>query len=119
VFFVIASVKDQRPLGYLQLANMDFVHGTADLGICVDEAARGTGCAAEALLLLEEYARDVFNLRKIILRVLASNSRAIAFYRKARYQKVGLHRRHFYQRQVYYDVLIMEKFLARSRTAQL
>ncbi len=116
VFFVIGSVKDaMAPVGYVQLTNMDFVHGTAELGICLDEAARGQGHASVALRLLEQYGHDVFNIRKIILRVMASNERAIALYTRACFRQVGLLRQHFYQRGTFHDVLIMEKiFLQES-----
>jgi RimJ/RimL family protein N-acetyltransferase len=114
VFFIIAARRGNRPLGYVQLTHMDLVHGTADLGICLDETSRGKGYAAEALQLLEDYVRDVFNLRKIVLRVLASNAPAIAFYKKARYRQVGVHKQHFYQARAFHDVLVMEKMLARS-----
>jgi len=115
VFFVIGSLKDAlAPVGYVQLTNMDFVHGTAELGICLDEAARGQGHALEALRLLEQYGHDVFNIRKIILRVMASNERAIALYTKACFRKVGLLQQHFYQRGTFHDVLIMEKIFAQK-----
>ncbi len=115
VFFVIGRVKDNlSPVGYVQLTHMDFVHGTAELGICLDEAARGQGHAAEALRLLEQYGHDVFNIRKILLRVMASNQRAIALYKKARFRKVGLLRQHFYQRGTFHDVLIMEKIFSQE-----
>ncbi len=118
IFLVIAARHGNRPLGYVQLTNMDFLHGTAELGICLNETACGRGYAAEALQLLEDYVHDVFNIRKIILRVLASNIRAIGFYKKARYRKVGMHQRHFYHARIFHDVLIMEKFLTQPRVAK-
>ena len=119
VFFVIGSVQKKfSAIGYIQLTHLDPVHGTADLGICLAESARGKGHAAEALRLLEQYSRDVFNLRKILLRVLASNERAIALYKKVRYRKVGVLRQHFYQQGAFHDVLIMEKILPRHTAGQ-
>ena len=111
VFFVVASRADGRTLGYIQLARMDHVHGTADLGICLAEDARGGGRAGEALALLEGYARTVFGLRKILLQVLASNARAIQFYLKAGYDPAGTLARHHYHAGVHHDVRIFEKFL--------
>lgn len=112
VLFVIADKSNNEAIGYIQLTRMNFIHGIGELGICVDEPAQGKGRAAEALRLLEEYVRNVFNIRKVVLRVLASNKRAIAFYKKEGYKTVGVHKNHFYQRQAFHDVVIMEKFLA-------
>ena len=111
LFFIVAARPRARPLGYIQLTHLDPVHGTAELGICLAEAAQGRGHGREALSLLENYARDVFNLRKIVLRVFAEHAPAAAFYRKAGYKKVGVHQQHFYQSGAYHDVLVMEKFL--------
>lgn len=116
VLLLIAAARGGRPLGFVQLAALDPLHGTADLGICLAEAARGRGHAAEALQLLENYASDVFHLRKLLLRVLAENTRAIALYHAAGYRTVGVLQRHFYQRQAFKDVVLMEKFLAGAAT---
>ena len=112
LFFVVADKETDKAVGYIQLTKMDFVHGHGELGICLGEENRGHGYAADALALLENHARAVFNLRKIILHALASNARAIAFYKKAGYGLVGTLKEHFYQEGAYRDVVIMEKRLS-------
>ncbi len=110
-FFVIAARTGDEALGYVQVTHMDFVHGTGNLGICLAAAAQGGGRAAEALALIEGYVGDVFNLRKLVLQVLAANARALRFYEKSGYLQVGVMRRHFQHRRAYHDVAIFEKFL--------
>ena len=111
ILLLIATARSGRPVGFVQLTALDTLHGTADLGICLAASARGKGHAAEALRLLEEYAVAVFNLRKILLRVLAENTRALALYRQVGYREIGVLQRHFYQDRAYKDVVLMEKFL--------
>nr|WP_160146465.1 GNAT family protein [Pseudomonas sp. ALS1131] len=111
LLFVIAERASQQALGYVQLANMQVLHGTAELGICLAPAAQGKGAGHEALELLAHYARQVFNLRKITLHVLADNQRAVAFYRRIDFVEVGCLREHVYIEGRYRDVLIMEKRL--------
>ncbi len=118
VFFIVAEKKTDQPIGYVQLRHMDFINGVGELGICLQSEAHGKGHAKESLELLEAYARDVFNLRKVVLRVTASNTRATTFYAKTGYATVGTHRQHFYQRGAYHDVTIMEKFLTSSAEDQ-
>ncbi len=113
-FYVVAAA-DARPLGFVQLTQMDSVNGTTDLGICLAAESQGKGIAAAVFRLLELRARREFKLRKIMLRVLTVNRRAIAFYRKAGFREIGVCRRHFLQDGKFRDVLLMEKFLA-SRT---
>jgi RimJ/RimL family protein N-acetyltransferase len=111
VFFIIAARASGKARGYLQIRNMDFVHGFGELGICLTPAAQGRGHAREALQLIETYLRDVFALRKIMLQVMSSNSRAISLYLALGYAVVGNQQQHFYQSGTYHDVTLMEKFL--------
>jgi diamine N-acetyltransferase len=111
LFFVVADKETDKAVGYIQLTKMDFVHGHGELGICLGEENRGRGYAADALALLERHARSVFNIRKIVLYCLASNERAIGFYKKTGYESVGILKEHFYQEGAFRDVLIMEKHL--------
>ncbi|MBI1280615.1 MAG: GNAT family N-acetyltransferase [Anaerolineaceae bacterium] len=111
VFFVVASINTAEVLGFVQVREMNFIHGTGELGIFMDAKVRGDGSASESLLLLEQYVRDVFNLRKLTLKVLETNKRAIGFYLKSGWKQVGLMTAHFYQKQHYHDVVLMEKFL--------
>jgi diamine N-acetyltransferase len=109
VFFVIADSKTNTPVGYIQLLRMDFIHQRGDLGICIDKHHHGKGYAKDALLLLESYVRNLFNIRKIVLQVLNENLRAIRFYEKMGYRNVGTLQEHFYLNNEFHDVLLMEK----------
>lgn len=111
VFFVIASRHQAVPVGFVQLVQMDMHHGTAELGICLGPQARGKGHGGSAMKLLERFARDVFGIRKLVLRVLARNEGAIRFYVGLGFDQVGVHRDHFRQAGAFHDVVLMEKFL--------
>jgi RimJ/RimL family protein N-acetyltransferase len=111
VFFVIAEQAGDRACGYVMIAEMNLLHGTGELGICLGRAHQGRGYGRESLALVERYVRDVFRLRKVVLRVLASNAPALALYEKTGYETVGTHRAHFYHGGSFHDVTVMEKLL--------
>lgn len=111
VFFVIASKHQALPVGFVQLVQMDMHHGTAELGICLGAQARGKGHGAAAMKMLEQFAQDVFGIRKLVLRVLARNEGALRFYFSLGFEQVGVHRDHFRQAGAFHDVVLMEKFL--------
>lgn len=111
LFFMIAGRGDNRAVGFIQIREMHSLHGHGELGICVAAPGQGTGAAREALELAGDYARDTFRLRKLTLRVLASNARALAFYGKAGFRLVGRLERHYYHGRQFHDVVLMEKFL--------
>ena len=115
VFFIIAENKTNQACGYIQLINMNFIHGFGELGICISPLAQNKGYGKEAVTLLEKYVIEIFKIRKIILKVLLDNQPAIYLYEKLGYQKVGVHYQHFYNRCQFYDVLIMEKLLDSSQ----
>ena len=112
VFFVIADNAEGAVLGYLQVADIDSFSGHGDLGICLSPTAHGRGLAREACMLLEDYLQQTLGLRKLTLKVLAENTRAIAFYRKCGYREVGLLQQHFRSGNQFHDTLIMERQLS-------
>ncbi|WP_167632347.1 GNAT family N-acetyltransferase [Mariprofundus ferrooxydans] len=111
VFFVVAELVGGSAVGYVQVVDMDFLHGTGKLGICLARDSQGKGYGYEVLHLLEGYLQETFHLRKIILHVLANNGAAIGLYRRAGFIDVGCMREHFYLDGAFQDVLVMEKIL--------
>jgi len=113
IFFVIAERSSNRACGYIQLVNMDAYHKNCYLGIWLSDSVHGKGHAAEAMSLAFDYAADIFGMHKILLHVLAANERAISFYIKNDFKKAGVLKEHFFQKQKYHDVIVMEKILSR------
>jgi RimJ/RimL family protein N-acetyltransferase len=112
VLFVIVGRADDAVLGYVQVANIDTFHGHGELGICLSRDAHGKNLARDACDLLEAYLVKTLVLRKLTLKVLASNQRAIGFYRKYGYRDVGVLERHYRAADVCHDVLVMERHLS-------
>ncbi len=110
LFFVIADLAD-LPVGYAQVKGIERFHGHGELGVCLSEAVHGLGIAGEACRLLEEYLRTTLAIHKLTLKVLAGNDRAIAFYGKLGFRKVGVLEQHFRDGQTRHDVLVMERLL--------
>ncbi|MEI6429553.1 MAG: GNAT family protein [Pseudanabaena sp. ELA607] len=111
VFFVIADVDNDFPVGYIQLVKIDFINRKCELGICIDTQYHGNGYAVDAFTLLEDYAKKILNIHKIVISVLTTNNRAIRFYKKMLYQIVGVLKADFYIENEFHDVLLMEKIV--------
>jgi RimJ/RimL family protein N-acetyltransferase len=112
VFFVIAERDSDRVIGYMQVVNINTLHGTGELGICIGPDWQGGGYGSSAMVLLEDYLKRVFSLRKLLLHVFANNEGAVKFYLKLGFGEVGRMKDHFLNNGKYRDVVIMEKFLA-------
>lgn len=111
VFFIVATKTDNNPCGYIQLVNMDFINSFGELGICLVQSSQGKGYGKDAIQVLEKYVEEIFNIRKIILKVLADNLNAISLYERLGYSKVGCYQKHFYNQGNFSDIVLMEKFL--------
>jgi RimJ/RimL family protein N-acetyltransferase len=109
--FTIANAKSNEFVGYIQISNIQFLNRSCYIGIFIDEEHRGQSYASNALYLIEKYAIEVLNLKKVILEVLVDNVTAINLYKKNNYQEVGKLKEHFYFNEAYLDVLIMEKII--------
>jgi RimJ/RimL family protein N-acetyltransferase len=110
LFFVVASTVTGRAVGFIQLRHMDPLHGHAELGVALAPDARGKGHGAAAIRLIERHAEEVFGVRKVVLRVLATNP-AARLYARLGYEPAGTLRAHFYHRGEHHDVVLMERFV--------
>jgi RimJ/RimL family protein N-acetyltransferase len=108
VIFAIRRAPDAEVLGTVQLRDIHPVHRSAELTIRIGvEAERGKGAGKEALRLAIRFAFDDLNLRRVDLRVFASNERAIRAYRAAGFGVEGTMRRAAYIGGRWEDVLMM------------
>jgi RimJ/RimL family protein N-acetyltransferase len=110
-FFVVADPTSNDALGFVQLTGIDNISRFAEVGICISPGSQGRGIGLQALQLLHRYAATILHLRKVILRVLAANEKALRVYRRAGYRKVGTYRNHHFYQGKFADVIIMEKML--------
>lgn len=112
MLFIIASLENDDPLGYLQINGIDDVSRSAELGICLGPQAQGRGYGGEAIQLVGEYLRRIWNMRKLSVKVSANNPRALRCYEKKGFQRCGLQKQHVFMEGEWHDVVLMEKFLA-------
>lgn len=90
VQFIIRWKIQKREIGSVYLRDIDTEAGVAELGIFIgEEDCLEKGIGREAVELICAYGFEQLLLRKIILRVLADNKRAIASYRKVGFVIVG------------------------------
>lgn len=78
-------------IGYVQISGIDPIHRSADIGICIGDAAhRGQGMGREALELAITYCWNSLNLTRIALSVFSANQPAIDVYTKLGFEREGL-----------------------------
>jgi RimJ/RimL family protein N-acetyltransferase len=88
--FLIESVKEDKPIGFVALDGIQWSHGEAWLGIGIGErASRGQGLGTEAVRLVLRYAFTELNLHRVSLSVFEYNPRALRAYEKAGFRVEG------------------------------
>jgi RimJ/RimL family protein N-acetyltransferase len=108
IFFVIADRETDRCLGFLQVADFDTVDRRAEFGICLSTTTRGQGKGGEALTLAMQHLVQLWNLRKLSLRVRADNRSAQNCYRKLGFRECGRLEAHVFLEGRWQDVVLME-----------
>ena len=111
ILFIIADRINNKAIGYLQLVDLDLSVGVGYLGICLSPDVQGQGFGSESLLLLQDYMKKIFCLRKIMLQVLISNEKAIRFYLRTGFREVGKLQKHYRTPNGFEDVMVMEKLI--------
>ncbi|MEI3606147.1 GNAT family N-acetyltransferase [Pseudogracilibacillus sp. SE30717A] len=100
----------EKPLGLIQLYDIDFVHRHAEYAIMIDPEAQGNGYATIATNLASDYAFKVLNLHKLYLYVDEINEKAIHIYEKCGYKRVATLEEEFFVNGAYHNAVLMNIF---------
>lgn len=98
-------------IGQCGLHNFDMTARTCELGIAIgNKAYWGRGFGREAVALLVDYAFRQRNLRKVWLRVLGKNERAMSTYRACGFEEEGRQRAQVWSDGDYDDLVYMARW---------
>lgn len=102
----------EKAIGLVGLYNINWIHRTCEIGLFIGERhEQGKGYAKKAYSLLEEYALKYLNLRKINLKVVSNNKKAVLLWESLGFKKVGELQKERYINGSYCNLNIMEKFI--------
>lgn len=109
--FVICNNEDE-PVGMVGLYNINWIHRVCEIGIYIgEEKAKGKGYGKAACVLIEKFAVEYLNLRKIKLNVVSDNQTAIYMWKSLGYKKVGEYIKERFIKGEYKNLTLMEKFI--------
>lgn len=110
--YMICIRENYLPIGMIGLYDINWIHRVCEVGLYIgDDRARGKGFASEAYSLIERFARDYLNLRKIKLSVVSDNLPGVKMWQSLGYEKVGELNEERYIGGQYRNLIIMEKFI--------
>jgi RimJ/RimL family protein N-acetyltransferase len=104
-FFVICRIEDDRPVGTIDLHEVDLRNGSASLGIAIgDPADTGQGYGSDALRALVAFAFEQLRLERVELDVYAYNEGARRVYERVGFRHEGTLRRALFRDGAHHDV---------------
>jgi diamine N-acetyltransferase len=113
---VIESLPAKRPVGVIDLYDINFKHGYAAVGILIaTDADKGKGFASEALSLFSRYCADILELRNLYCQIHHDNSPSIALFEKAGFEHVGTRKNWLRYKNQYFDELTFQLCLKSSK----
>lgn len=99
-----------KSIGLIGLYDINWIHRTFELGIFIGETGeQGKGYGAEAYSLIEHFAIQYLNLRKVKVNVVKDNLKAVKMYDKLGFKKAGELVAERFVDGKYRSVLLMEK----------
>lgn len=108
---VIECNKDGVAVGAVDLFEFDPQNRRAGIGIIVAPPYRRQGFAADALLCIERYAREVLHLHQLWCSVTADNEASLALFNAAGYMACGCRKEWILTTQGAIDEVLMQKLL--------
>lgn len=106
--FAIVAIDNNELLGNISLMNVDYIDGTAELGIFIgNKEYHSCGYGSESINLLLNYGFNHINLNNIMLKVFSFNHGAIKAYEKCGFKTFGIWKKCHYFDGEYVDEVYM------------
>ena len=88
--FIICDMVTNKSIGTVDLYDADFKNGNASVGILIAlPEERGKGFAKEALKLLIEYVKSIFDFHNLVASIQEDNTSSIKLFESIGFVQVG------------------------------
>lgn len=109
--FIICD-KRKCALGLVGLYNINWIHRTCEIGIYIGEKEMtGKGYGKASIDLIEKYAYEYLNIRKIKAKVVSENIISLKMFSSLKYDRIGEYKDERYIKGIYCNLVLFEKFL--------
>ncbi|CAN2170413.1 RimL Acetyltransferases, including N-acetylases of ribosomal proteins [Candidatus Nanopelagicaceae bacterium] len=110
IYWAVRTVLEDDLVGYVSIFDIDYVSGTAEVGIYLSNL-RGSGVGTDSINQSIERARKDLNLRKVSARTLSTNLAAMKLFKKLGFLHEGTLSSQYWDGERYCDVEILSKFI--------
>jgi RimJ/RimL family protein N-acetyltransferase len=106
--FIIRTLEDDKPIGFVELDGISWHNGNSWVGIGIgDRDFWDKGCGTDAMRILARYAFEQLGLHRLTLNVFSYNLRGLHVYEKIGYQVEGRSREAIHREGQRWDMIFM------------
>lgn len=105
--FIIVRLDDERPVGRIDLFEIDHVNGSASFGITIATPERGKGHGRDAIEILLRFGFEELRLERIWLDTDSENTAAQGLYESIGFVHEVRQRHHYFQEGGFIDAIRM------------
>jgi diamine N-acetyltransferase len=103
---VIETSAESRPVGVIDLYDLNFKHGYAAVGILIAaDTDKGKGFAGEALQIFCTYCKEILELRNLYCHIHHDNQASVQLFEKAGFVHAGTRKNWLRFKNQYFDEL--------------
>ena len=102
---------ERELIGYVTYNIIDAISGVANIGICITEKQSGKGYGKKSINLLVEILKEKYNVRKLIIEILETNTASKKLFKGLGFREVGILQKNFLSQGKYHNVCILEKLI--------
>ncbi len=111
VRFIIEENSAKTAVGAIDLFDFDPFHQRAGVGILIDFMFREKGFAKQALILIEEYCKEVLHLHQIYANITQDNVRSLSLFKQNGFELVGVKKEWRRTQNQWVDELMFQKII--------
>lgn len=96
--FIIED-KSHRAVGAIDIFDANFKHHRGGVGVLIaDKNDRKNGFASEAIVLLKEYAKKIFDFHSLYCNILEDNEQSISLFESQGFKLIGTKKDWFFEK---------------------
>lgn len=105
---VIAKIKDDLPVGLIDLFDFDPQHHRAGMGIVITDSNRNKGFAKESVALLIDYCFTTLQLHQIYANILDDNLNSLALFKQQGFEIIGLKKDWIFNKNTFKNEILLQ-----------
>jgi len=106
-YYIIYDIKNKCNIGLLRTDQIDFINRSVRVGCDIHPSFHSKGYGFKSICMIIKYFFDYYNMNRIWLMVIETNTKALNLYKKVGFVEEGRQRNAIYRNGIYNDYIMM------------